>query len=710
MVKCGTLALLLQSGGLLLVSPADDVAVGPPAVSSWSTGREWPWSASAYTHSVNDTDERLKSLQSLRGVNATIAAFADYDGDGVSDLLFLIDKRSDNESRLVLQIHCVERSIPPKYGLCLNQTIGSNSAAAPAPFGLLPGGFTQDGSLSFVLLLQMPPLKVARKRRDVAVDRPSGWQTETNFAMVYYRHSLEEDSSGFVPVWDSASPSSLTLSAVPPIVVDIDRDGFPDLLGHDVLSDQRAVWINQEGRGFKMQPWSSLAEFVDLQSYSRLPKADLSQILLSLEYVTANDSGMASSALNYGDKKRASGDGTSVFGFLKNVLHRIGLGNADGSNANADSLEDHFLKRHEQDFHFGLQTNFRWAPRPLPLSEPPRIVSNLGFANLDIDGDCVADLILVVESPDFEGRYELETWLTEASATNSKDIKWRQWKGQRILLPEGTQSIALNDFSNNGGPDLLVLACDPLSSFDGSGVPQLSYDVQPVCEEAERIFLFKLFHPPLCVNPNLMPVVNGGDCRQVNKLCASKPFAFGGIDEGLRRIGISISDIRLPAEIAAGTKSHTRLASNFRFPPIVRTADVDRDGFEDLLLLISSPDGPSFRYLRNVLPTGETSWQAQSSLKVVKQIVFATAFWNAGSPWQDNLQHLLQSVWTSTRTLLQTVTERLLGKDRHIINPLKARRFEPIDTISPPGKARLYAGGFIEDFNAPVSSQDTWTL
>lgn len=259
-----------------------------------------------------------------------------------------------------------------------------------------------------------------------------------------------------------------------------------------------------------------------------------------------------------------------------------------------------------------------------------------------------------------------------------------------ICYIPGVQAISLDDFSNGGGTDLVVLACDVLSVVLSA---EKDTDVQTSCAGAERIFLMKSFHLPLCASRGGMPEMGDTDCLAAGEVCRSAPFAFGGIDDGLRRSGVSVSDIRFASETQG-----PRLVASGRFPPLIRVADLDRDGYPDIFLLVAEPDQPvSIRILRNSAPKGELPVPYEKELLSV--MADMKVAWLA----THSIQEHIRQVFVVALVGLKSIFRILTSGSAPVRDPSKARRFDPLQALTPTdAKSQLYASGFLEDDDSPV--------
>lgn len=471
----------------------------------------------------------------------------------------------------------------------------------------------------------------------------------------------------YVLVW-SSSPDQPVSSL--PIVVDINFNGLPDLLLQEATTDDRLIYMNLGMGIFTPQKWQDATEYIDQKSYSSLPRANFtgSEFLHSMKQQ---------------QQKQKAGQRN----VLQNILHVFSWRqkNSRAKSAlekEADRLnfEEKYLHLHENEAHF-----LTWTPRPLPLKQPTPLAPISGHTVIDVDGDCISDLVLVVQSPDFPTRYELEVWLTESSPTGN--FVRRMWRGQRLLLPAGSQAVKVADFSRRGGADLAVLACD----LSTSEFARRDIENTLICDGAERLFLFKMFSPPLCSAPGEMPDFGlNNTCRDTNNLCVKMPFAFGGFDDGLRRLGMSISSLRAPEE------EDVKLVGSSRLPVVIHAQDVDEDGFLDIALLTSNPLTLQTSYhiliSTNAISSGAADQTTSKDFNMQVQ-----AAWDKATNVQQAIRSAFHIAWQGILSIKDGMRKAFLPSSSVVANPLLARRFRSQYLLNAKTKATFYAGGFDDD-------------
>ncbi|EZG46263.1 putative transmembrane protein [Gregarina niphandrodes] len=323
-----------------------------------------------------------------------------------------------------------------------------------------------------------------------------------------------------------------------PIFLDIDFDGLTDMLGSSEAS--RAGYINLGNGSFEKRGWEDMSDYFDLTNYSNRDRFPVD--LYSFEDDKSNEDFLSSIDSAVGHNSSVS-DSKGFFGWLRSFVEE----------PSAENTVKHYLKEHLEDFKkhmVGLYSqtgNGQWTPRPLPLHYPARIAHSVsGHAQVDMDGDCMADLVLIVDSPDFESRQELEIWLTEPNANGAGAVR-RMWRSQRLLLPDNLLSVYLTDFNGSGGADLLVLA-----------------GLQP------RLYLFRMLH-----ESQELP---GGLCGN------SFHFSFGGMNG------------RVQSDFMTVTPIAEELVTKH-----LQVLDVDGDRYDDVVTIVQKPAGRrSVRVYRSV--------------------------------------------------------------------------------------------------------------
>lgn len=263
---------------------------------------------------------------------------------------------------------------------------------------------------------------------------------------------------------------------------------------------------------------------------------------------------------------------------------------------------------------FMLHSSDRNLP---PLSSPH------SSAYLDINGDCVPDLVFDVVSSTHQ-RY-LEIWLSHTTTNGEKVLKTDEDYAEKrnskdslsitsskpsvlsivsrslfsspltdgsyspkienakpvyvlsnkhqLYLPEGVQQISFSDSTADGTIDVIASAC--LMDSKGS------------CINEDRIIVFKNRQFPLC--PDLGFKNSFGLCRQSSTLCQSVDFTW---DSSPNTSPLNPFDEKTGSRNFVGT---------IRYPITLRVGDFDSDGYPDVLSLVKGPSGRSeIMLFRNV--------------------------------------------------------------------------------------------------------------
>ncbi|GBE60616.1 T-cell immunomodulatory protein [Babesia ovata] len=171
-------------------------------------------------------------------------------------------------------------------------------------------------------------------------------------------------------------------------------------------------------------------------------------------------------------------------------------------------------------------------------------------AFVDIDGDCRADLILLVQH---ENKRYLQIWQAEADNNRMKYVRNPK---KDILLPINHGQVSFADFNGDGTIDVVVPYCNQMNA-------------ERSCIRGSRIFIAFNHQKPFCSyiwnNPN------SDMCRKATELCTKSDFEFNPVN------GLSPVDISLPVNV--GFKdSEGQLMS-------VSLGDLNNNGYPDLIVL-----------------------------------------------------------------------------------------------------------------------------
>lgn len=194
-------------------------------------------------------------------------------------------------------------------------------------------------------------------------------------------------------------------------------------------------------------------------------------------------------------------------------------------------------------------------------------------AFVDIDGDCKADLVLVVESLKTPGLSVLEIWINDV--VNGK-AKYR--KQNPMPLPANPGQLAFADFNADGTVDIVIPSC---TLHKG------------ICVADDQILMSANGQIPVCSSHWRRE--GGEDCRAIPELCVPSPFTLSNF-HAKKTPDFSISilgDPTVPYNVHfVGDKIH---------PITLRTGDYDGDGYPDLLALVERDGNQrSIQIYRNV--------------------------------------------------------------------------------------------------------------
>eukprot|EP00916_Digyalum_oweni_P003399 GHVL01006148.1.p1 GENE.GHVL01006148.1~~GHVL01006148.1.p1 ORF type:complete len:626 (+),score=161.17 GHVL01006148.1:47-1924(+) len=189
---------------------------------------------------------------------------------------------------------------------------------------------------------------------------------------------------------------------------------------------------------------------------------------------------------------------------------------------------------------------------------------------VDVDGDCISDLIIEVLDDD-EGGEEgggrmLEIWLAKQDHFQLLEM------ASPVKIPAGAGQLTWGDFNADGSMDFVFPKCTIVNGK---------------CTGDNEIWMVPNIQIPVCSHSIFNPIPDPTQCRPFHKLCDMPDPNFHFPDLSLKS-DISISSV-LNKDI------------NFIFsddnPMTLRMADFDLDGFADLLAVT---DDGKIRILNNV--------------------------------------------------------------------------------------------------------------
>ncbi|EFC42645.1 predicted protein [Naegleria gruberi] len=189
------------------------------------------------------------------------------------------------------------------------------------------------------------------------------------------------------------------------------------------------------------------------------------------------------------------------------------------------------------------QESFTETENLNPLAFPMAVI------NVDIDGDCGSDLIIMscshassnttCDSP------HLEIWINEMGKLKLNTT---------INLPKGAGRPVILDFDHDGDMDILYPVCYPLDT----------------CEETNELHVIFNDQLPLCTGIT----IDDTNCRQDTDLCRQSSFSLS------KRAVIELPDSRKRIlHHLDSTKFHSR-------PATLRVGDFNLDGYPDLVVSV----------------------------------------------------------------------------------------------------------------------------
>ncbi|KAL8273428.1 hypothetical protein Esti_002673 [Eimeria stiedai] len=210
------------------------------------------------------------------------------------------------------------------------------------------------------------------------------------------------------------------------------------------------------------------------------------------------------------------------------------------------------------------------SPQQRTQQEEAQITNPHSSAVVDIDGDCRADLLLMVRLPS-SSSISVEIWL---SRFDGKAAKWKR-HSESLALPQGSGQFVLADFDANGTIDLLVPTCER--------------NEEGVCVKGDSLTLLPNAQPPLC-GSFWWTHRTAEKCRRPFELCEPNDD-FAVAHHGSKEATASLLDPDPTIHFFGDSAK----------PPTLAVGDVDGDGFADIALVAVKEGGVrAARIYRNV--------------------------------------------------------------------------------------------------------------
>ncbi|KAF9647285.1 hypothetical protein BDM02DRAFT_3098371 [Thelephora ganbajun] len=194
-------------------------------------------------------------------------------------------------------------------------------------------------------------------------------------------------------------------------------------------------------------------------------------------------------------------------------------------------------------------------------------------AVVDLDGDCLADLVLVCDDGN-TGDKVFQIWI------NQKNAGFRLQQSGK--LPAGTQSLSFADVDRDGTIDMVFATCTSVSKSTGLGndcYVNVVYNKQL----------------PLCASTTAPSFRNGQRvCRGPEELCIADPnFTFDLSDrpESDAFVRVSIKDL---VPTSDGTTPQLLVLDTTYDPSLpvpLKIGDLNLDGFVDIVAIVATPSG-----------------------------------------------------------------------------------------------------------------------
>lgn len=250
---------------------------------------------------------------------------------------------------------------------------------------------------------------------------------------------------------------------------------------------------------------------------------------------------------------------------------------------------------------------------PLYHGQPCELVARHSSAYLDMDGDCVPDLVLHCARARANKR-GMQVWTADAGTRGDNGYSL----AKEFELPSGSRSLSFADMSKftpraqligdrNGAMDIVFPTCKTAKQTNGRG-SDCTIDIAwakqaPLCSGEKSQFQSRLDFDMVKGQKEVITM----QCRGTAELCtADKHFDFDFDEEGeVSRISVSADNqymTSIPVADLFGDNVNILITvpGDQNIPLPIRAGDFDLDGYPDLLLTVSDGTNSTVKVLRNV--------------------------------------------------------------------------------------------------------------
>ena len=267
------------------------------------------------------------------------------------------------------------------------------------------------------------------------------------------------------------------------------------------------------------------------------------------------------------EETRPSVDVSVAFGDLDSLTDEVVIGRAADQvlvfDADNDLHADLLAADEDSTQRFAWVNKGRDGAERVDLgaSDQPAFAHPTSHAFADVNGDCMADLVLVVDAAG--GKKAVEIWLNSRNSAHS--VKDGYTKDKTYALPTGTGQLSFADMDVDGSLDLVFPVCRTAGCEGDDKEVRIAYNqARPICGS----FFGK----------------KADDCRDDDMCSADNShYGFGDLEAF-----DSSSDLVLVPGSAIGLEPDTNrfLANSSLSPLMVRIGDFDIDGYPDIAAVL----------------------------------------------------------------------------------------------------------------------------